>query len=81
MATDTRDAINHFVLSTVDLDKVSVGRTDEGHVTVARPLRDDAVTTMEDVHDLATEHGLGAIDARADPDAGTLTVVFDGGEA
>ena len=71
---DPRDRLNKFVLPTVDLDHVAVG-TEDGRVAVSRPLSEHD-TEMHDVHDLAREHGLTAIDSRVPEEGDRLVVEF-----
>lgn len=69
-----------FVLDALELDGIEVGRDDEGRVTATRDLADDTVS-LEDVFDVAYEHGLVPSDAEVDIPGGEVRVRFDGGGA
>lgn len=76
----TPTAAERVVLAATQLEGTTVGRTDDGAVVVKRPLYDEQPTSMEDVVEIGTEHGLGIVDVGAHPDDGMLAVVFDGGD-
>lgn len=65
-----------FVVAAMDLDGVRVGRED-GRLVASRDLADDEVS-VEDVLELAREHGLQAADMVVDVPNGETRVHLEG---
>lgn len=67
-----------FALEAMDEDNASVGRED-GQLVVTRQLSDE-VTDLEDILDLATEHGLPVENVTVDVPGGEVRVWVGGGD-
>lgn len=78
MASST-SAQDQFVLDAITQQGVDVGRNDDGNVTAARDLTDDKVE-LDDVLDLAREHGLLVKNVITDMQSAETRVVFHGGD-
>ncbi|WP_135302618.1 hypothetical protein [Haloarcula amylovorans] len=74
MATSAQKS---FALEAIDCDGVDVGRDDDGNLTAARDLTNDRVE-LDDILDLADEHGLSPTNVITDMQSAETRVVFGG---